>query len=172
MWKVLTRVFPSNDDGNMRERSLGWTALNILLGLNAHGRAGIAKFVASVFSVELTPLMLGYLKWGIAGAAVAATLPLTIMNVVYLPFLICSRVDLSVRKYFLSIIVGPVIHVLPFATCVVVAKFIFQHKPLTSLILGGTVGGAILTILYWRYVLPDRIRIRIFRYMGIRVSFA
>jgi hypothetical protein len=140
--------------------------------MNAHGRAGIARFVASVFSAGLTVLVLGYLKWGIVGAAVAVTLPLTVMNVVYLPLLVCRRVGLDLRRYFLSVTTKPALHVLPFAICLVAARLVFQNKPLTGLILGGTAGGAILAVLYWRYVLPERIKMRVFSFVRLRGSVA
>ena len=133
---------------------------NILVGLNAHGRAGIAKFVASICSAGLTIMVLGYLKWGIAGVAVAVTLPLTIINVFYLPYLVCGQVGLGVRRYFLSVAVGPAVHILPFAICLVVGRIVFSDAPLTGLLWGGSVGSVILAILYWRYVLPERIRVR------------
>jgi O-antigen/teichoic acid export membrane protein len=145
-------------------------ALSVLAGLNAHGRAGIAQFIASVCSAGLTVLGLWYLKWGIVGVAIAITLPLTFMNLVYLPFLICRRVGLGVRRYFLPVIAGPAVHILPFAICLVAARLIFQTKPLTGLILGGTAGGAILAILYWRYVLPDRIKMRVSCFRTMRGS--
>ena len=142
-------------------------ALNILAGLNAHGRAGMAQFVASVCSVGLTVLVLGYLGWGLAGAAVAVTLPLTVMNLVYLPFLMRRRVGLGIKQYFLSVTVRPAIHVLPFAICLVGARLIFQTKPLMGLLWGGAVGGTALAVLYWRYVIPERIKMRVFRLLGI-----
>ncbi len=136
---------------------------NILTGLNAHGRSGIAKFIASVCSVGLTVIVLGYLKWGIAGAAVAVTLPLTIVNVFYLPFLVCRKVGLGVRRYFMSVTILPAIHILPFAICLIVGRRFFNDAPLTGLLFGGTAGFAILAILYWRYVLPERIRIKAYK---------
>ena len=146
--------------------------MHILAGLNAHGRAGMAQFVASLCSVGLTVLALGYLGWGLAGAAVAVTLPLTIMNVVYLPPLICRRVGLDTRRYFLSVIAGPAVHVLPFAVCLVVARLVFKTEPLIGLVWGGSVGSAILAVLYWRYVLPDRIKTRLFRWAAMGGSVA
>ena len=140
--------------------------LNILAGLNAHGRAGIAQLVASLCSAGLTVLVLGYLKWGLAGAAVAVTLPLTVMNAAYLPRLGCRRVGLNMRRYFLSVIAGPAVYVLPFAICLVGARLIFQTRPLIGLVWGGATGGAALAVLYWRYVLPERIRIRVLRFVG------
>lgn len=147
-------------------------AFTVLAGLNAHGRAGMAQFVASLCSVGLTVLVLGYLGWGIVGAAVAVTLPLTVMNAAYLPRLVCRRVGLNMRRYFLSVMAGPIVHVMPFVICLVAARLVFQNKPLTGLILGGTAGGAILAILYWRYVLPDRIKMRLSCIRTMRGSVA
>ena len=144
--------------------------LNTLAGLNAHGRAGIAQFIAALCSAGLIVLALGYLGLGLAGVAVAVTLPLTIMNLVYLPYLICRRVGLGVAEYFLTVGVGPAVHVLPFAICLVVARLVFQAEPLIGLVWGGAVGGAILWVLYWRYVLPNRIRSRLRRLAGMRGS--
>jgi len=147
-------------------------ALTVLAGLNAHGRAGIAQFIASVCSVGLTGLVLGYLGWGLIGAALAVTLPLTVMNVAYLPLLVCRRVGLGVRRYFLSVTAGPVILVLPFGICLVVARLAFNTEPLTGLAWGGGVGGMVLAVLYWIYVLPGRIKTRMFRFMRMRGSAA
>ncbi len=135
--------------------------LNILAGLNAHGRAGMAQFFASLCSVGLTVLVLGFLKWRLAGVAIAVTLPLTIINIVYLPLLICRRVELDVKRYLLFVTVGPVIHVLPFAICLLAGRFVFKANPLNGLLWGGAVGGAILAVIYWRYVLPAKLSIKI-----------
>ncbi|MCP4609803.1 MAG: oligosaccharide flippase family protein [Planctomycetes bacterium] len=137
--------------------------LKILGGMNAHGRAGIAHFIASLCSVGLIVLVLWYLEWGIAWIAVAVTLPLTVVNLVYIPFLICRQVDLSIVQYFLSVGVGPAIHVLPFVFCLVLARNIFRTEPLVGLAWGGGTGSIVLGILYWQYVLPKKIRIKIKR---------
>jgi len=135
----------------------------ILVGINSHGRAGMAHLVASLCSVGLTVLALRYLRWGIVGAAVAVTFPLTIMNVVYLPSLICRRVELAVGGYLLSVAAGPVLHVFPFAVCLVTARIHFQSEPLVGLAWGGCGGAALLAAIYWRCVLPDRMRAKILR---------
>jgi len=136
--------------------------LSILTGMNAHGRAAVAYFLASLCSVGLTVLVLGALGWGLAGIAVAVTLPLTIMNIVYLPHLICRRVGLDMGRYFLSVMAGPAIHVLPFLFCLLAGRLIFTG-PLTGLLWGGGTGGAILMIVYYRFVFPDRVKATIIR---------
>lgn len=141
--------------------------MSILAGLNAHGRAGIAQFIGSVCSVGLTVLALGYLKWGLVGAAIAVTFPLTIVNAAYLPFLICRRVGLDVGRYALSVFVGPAVRILPFAICLVIARVLFPARPLRGLAVGGAVGGVILTALYYQCVLPERIKGRLSRLVNV-----
>lgn len=130
----------------------------ILVGLNAHGRAGIANFVAALCSAGLVFLALGPFGLGLAGATIAVTLPLMILNIAYLPVLICRRVQLDLGQYFLSVTVGPAVHVLPFAICLIIARLVFTDEPTVGLIWGGAVGGAILGVLYWMYLIPVRIK--------------
>lgn len=138
--------------------------LSMLAGLNAHGRAGIARFVASVISVALSVLVLKYLRWGLVGAALAITLPLAILNLVDIPRLICRRVGLAMRQYSLAVAAGPVLHTLPFAVCLVGARMVFPAKPLVGLAWGSAVGGIILGLVYWRHVVPDQVKRRVSRF--------
>jgi len=143
-------------------------AIRILMGLNAHGRPGLAEFIASLCSAVLLVVELSLFKWGLAGAALSVTLPLTIMNVVYLPRLVCHKVGLDVRRYFLFAIARPSAHVVPYALCLAIARIVFNNKPLVGLIWGGATGTVILAIMYWRYALPETIRERVSDY--VRVS--
>ena len=138
--------------------------LMILGGMNAHGRAGIANLIASICSVGLNIVVLKYTNLGLTGVAIAVTFPIMIMNVVYLPLLVCRRVDLDLKQYVLSIVSGPMIHVLPFAICLVVARLIFYASPLKGLLCGCAIGGILLMIFYWQFVLPDRVKMWIFRF--------
>ena len=138
--------------------------LMILGGMNAHGRAGIANLIASICSVGLNIVVLKYTNLGLTGVAIAVTLPIMIMNVVYLPLLVCHRVGLDLKHYVLSTMAGPIIHVLPFAICLVVARLIFYASPLKGLLCGCAIGGILLMIFYWQFVLPDRVKMWIFRF--------
>jgi O-antigen/teichoic acid export membrane protein len=135
--------------------------ISILAGLNAHGRAGVARFVASVISVALNVLVLKYLKWGLVGTAIAVTLPLAVLNLLDIPRLICRRVALGVWRYFLAVTLKPVLLGLPFAACLASARMVFRTRPLAGLAWGLAVGGIVMGSLYWRYVVPDRVKARI-----------
>jgi O-antigen/teichoic acid export membrane protein len=133
----------------------------VLVGLNAHGQAGVAELVASLCAIGMTFLVLGFFRWGLAGAAIALTVPLTIMNVVYLPLLTRRRIGLGTKEYFWSVTKTPVLHVLPFAICLVTARLLLHSRPMTGLACGGIVGGTILAAVYWLRVLPDRVKTRV-----------
>ena len=139
----------------------------ILTGLNAHGRAGVAQFFAFICSAGLTILVLGSLKWGLAGVAVVVTLPLTIVNIIYLPYVICRRINLDMRRYVLSVTTGPIVLVLPFAIFLIFARLFFNAEPLIGLVWGGVTGSVVLIVLYWRFVLPESVCIKILRIMRI-----
>ena len=132
--------------------------LMILVGMNAHGRVGIGQLVASLCSVGLNIFVLAHLRTGLVGTAVAVTLPLTILNMLYVPWLVCRYVRLEVKQYFLSLVVRPVLYVLPFAVCLVGARAIFRANLLEGFLIGGGVGSVALAVIYWRYVLPDQIK--------------
>jgi O-antigen/teichoic acid export membrane protein len=144
----------------------------ILAGMNAHGRAGIGELVASLCSVAATLVMLGVIHWGLVGVALAMTIPLTIMNLLYLPFLARQRTGIGLRRYCLSTAVRPVICVLPFLVCLIVARYVFAEKPFVALLLGVATGTLILFILYWRSVVPRRMKSQVLRNLGIKVAVA
>jgi O-antigen/teichoic acid export membrane protein len=130
----------------------------ILVGLNAHGRAGIAELLASLCSALLIVLGLGVFNWGLLAVALGVCVPLTIMNAVYLPIFMRRRIGLNIGRYFRSIAVAPVVHVLPFVACLVVSRLVWSARPLIGMAVGGAAGAVVLAVPYWRYVLPDRIK--------------
>jgi O-antigen/teichoic acid export membrane protein len=133
-------------------------AVKMLLGLNAHGRAGIADLVASLCGVVLTVVVLKFFRWGLASVALAVAIPLSFAYLIYVPFLASRRMGLDVWSYFTFTMIRPGVLVLPFAACLAVAKVVFGRHSLTGLMVGGGAGTCALAILYWRYVLPERVR--------------
>jgi O-antigen/teichoic acid export membrane protein len=144
--------------------------LFILAGLNEHGRAGAARCVASMCSAVLAVIMLHLVHGGLIGTAVAVMLPLTILNIVDIPRLICRRAGLSVGMYFTDVCWGPALHTLPFAACLIASRILLHTRPLISLLTGAVVGGVVLGVLYWSYVVPDRVRYRVSRFWRTRTS--
>jgi len=137
----------------------------ILVGLNAHGRPGIAELLASLCSAMLVFLGLHLFNWGLPAIAVGVSVPLAIMNGVYLPVLMRRRINLGIGRYLRAVAVAPIIRTLPFAGCLVVARLVWGDKPLIGLVVGGAIGSVVLAAMYWRYVFPDTLKDWVTRYV-------
>jgi O-antigen/teichoic acid export membrane protein len=143
-------------------------AWNVLAGLNAHGRVGLARFIASACSVVLNLLVLSHFHWGLVGTAVAVALPLMILNLVDIPLIVCRRFNLDVKRYYASVGIVPVVHVLPFAICLITCRILFREAPLTGLAVGMGTGVVLLGVLYWYVVFPERLKQRLSRPLSWR----
>lgn len=127
---------------------------DFLVGLNAHGRPGLANFFAGVCAAGMAFVTLGPLRWGLPGAALAVAIPLTIVNGVYVPIYVCRRLKISVWRYAYESARVPAFCSVPFALCLFGARMVFVDRPLAALIAGCVTGGCVLFLLYWRSVLP------------------
>jgi O-antigen/teichoic acid export membrane protein len=131
--------------------------LYMLEGLNAHGRGGVGQFVGSAISAVAVFVAFKFFHAGLTAAAVAVTVPLLIVNLWYLPMLLCRRLQQSMGKFYGDVAVGPLIHVLPFTLCLIVGRLMFKSYPIPALGLCA-VGGITLAIFYWRSVLPEKLK--------------
>jgi O-antigen/teichoic acid export membrane protein len=132
--------------------------LDILVGLNAHGRAGAAELIAGIVSVGLIIIALGPLHCGIVGVAIGVTLPITLMSGIYYTRLICKKVEMPVWHYLHSIAVAPVLHLLPFLILLVGARLAFRSAPLHGLMWSAIIGSPLVALIYWKCVLPGSMK--------------
>ncbi len=142
--------------------------ISVLRGLNAHGRAGLAEFLAAICSVGLTFLVLGPLNMGLVALAIATTLPLFVVNMVYVPMLVCRHIGLSLWQYYKEVGMQPIRYMLPFAGCLIVAKNVFYNAPIAGFISGTAIGGILLSVLYFKYVVPGSLKTRLLRLVDRR----
>jgi O-antigen/teichoic acid export membrane protein len=136
-------------------------AMTVLTGLNAHGRVGLAQVIASVCSAGLTVLLLGCMKWGLVGAAIATAIPLTVANTVYLPVQVCRSIKLSMVRYLMVAVGAPIVHTLPFLACLLATRMLLPTRSILALLIGGGAGTAVLVPIYWRYALSASVRERL-----------
>ena len=147
-------------------------AMSLLTGLNAHGRPGMVHLAAAVCSVGLVFLVLGPLKLGLEGVAVAVGLPLTVAYGWYVLAHTCHHVRIRWTTFLYRAFGTPVLCVLPMAACLVAFRVVMPAQPLHPLWLGSVTGGILLAVAYWRYILPDRIKARTLRMFGMRGTAA
>jgi len=142
-------------------------AMSLLAGLNAHGRPGMVHLAAAVCSVGLVLLALGPLQLGLEAVAVAVGLPLTIAYGGYVLARTCKRVGLPWTMFVRRAFGMPVLCTLPLAACLVAFRVLMPGQPLHALWQGSVTGGILLALAYWRHILPDRIKVRTLRLLGV-----
>jgi len=142
--------------------------LTVLMGLNAHGRVGIAKLISAICGVVMVVLVLAVLKGSLVGVALAIAIPITIANGIYVPIYTCRRLDMSLRRCITEALQTPVLCSIPFVVSLVAVRFLFADSYVLELIVGAAVGGCILTPLYWRYLLPAGLKQKTARWVAAR----
>lgn len=131
--------------------------LFMLEGLNAHGRAGLGQLIGSALSALAVLISLKFAHAGLTGAAFAVTVPLLIVNVLYLPTLLCRRLGQSLITFYRDVGMRPIIHILPFAICLVAGRLVFNTYPVITAVLCAA-GGVQVAVTYWRGVLPEKLK--------------
>jgi len=135
-----------------------WT---ILRGINKHGRVAVARLVTALGAVCLNLIVLGDLQQDLRAVALAVTVPLTIVDGLYSPLYACRQLGVPLRQYARQTWKRPFLCVLPFAGCLLTARLVFVEQPLAALAVGSVVGGAVLGLTYWLWVIPSAIREKI-----------
>lgn len=130
--------------------------ITILIGMNAQTRYILGSLAAAVSSVVLCGLFIGPLGAGLMGAALAVVLPLTLLGTFYLPVYGCRLLGVSVTHYFVQSWRKPLLTILPFAFLLTVVRIVLP--PSAALPTGVLVGGGLLAVQYWRWVLPENLR--------------
>lgn len=133
---------------------------NILVGTNMHGRAAVLSLVSSTISVALCAAALGPLHGGLVSAALALTLPMTLVETLGTTFYACRQLKIPFGPFLAHVWRLPILCALPFAACLLGARAAFPEQPAAALAAGLLSGGALLAGTYWRWVIPESIRKR------------
>ena len=131
--------------------------LCMLEGLNAHGKAGLGQFIGSALSAAAVFVSFKFFHAGLTAAAVAVTVPLLLVNLMYLPMLLCRRLGESLAKFYSKVAIGPLLHVIPFTVSLVVGRLMFKAYPIAAIAVCAA-GGVTLAIFYWRSVIPKGLK--------------
>jgi O-antigen/teichoic acid export membrane protein len=143
------------------------TTYQILLGMGRHGVPALVTFAAALLAATLAIISVGWLQWGLIGAAVALVLPLTITYGIFLPLYACRVLGIGFWQYWLASSRGPFYAAVPFATCLVLTRWSWSDGSVGALVFGLGIGSAVLAVIYWQYVIPPSMRHSVTRFVGI-----
>lgn len=133
---------------------------NILVGTNMHGRAAAMSLASSSIAVLLCALALGPFQGGLVSAALALTLPLTLVESLCTTFYACHSLKIPFGRFLVRVWRLPLLSCLPFAACLFGARAAFPQEPFLCLAAGLLTGGVLLAGIYWTWVFPESIKRR------------
>ena len=142
------------------------SAYSILMGMGRHGIPSIAEFVAAVCGVALCAVAMSRFDGGMTSAALAIALPVTIVGGLLTPIYACRVLGVKLWRYVGAVTLGPLLAVVPFVVILVVARWVWPNQPMRSLFIGTGCGGLVLAAVYWIWVVPPALRVRISRALG------
>jgi O-antigen/teichoic acid export membrane protein len=137
--------------------------LTILIGLNSHGRVGLANLAISGLGVAFGMLAVGRLGWGLLGGALGIAVPLLIGSGLLIPLYACRQLRTRPVEYVRRAFLGPLLCATPFGLCLLGARLLFGTRPALALVAGVAAGVLVLVPLYWRYVVPATLRVQVGR---------
>ena len=130
---------------------------SMLSGLNIHGRGGLGQLFGSAVSAASVFVALKVFHAGLAGAALAVTVPLLMVNLIYLPVLLCQRLGQNLGTFYRQVAMEPLLYVLPFGLFLCAGRILFDSHLVWAAV-ACLAGAASLFILYWTLVLPNRLK--------------
>lgn len=116
----------------------------ILLGRGAHGAPGAATALGAVAGILLSLLLLGPLKMGLLGAAIAIAVPITIVDGFVIPRLACRSIGVRPRQYVVTLLR----HALPLTLALVVVFAALRAAPIRADWLVVALGGVATLVVY------------------------
>ena len=129
--------------------------ISILQGMNAHGRPGLAKLVASVGCLALAWVTMFKFDMGLLGAAISVTVPLALSDGLYVPWHACRELGLSFGRYLFDVWRGPIVAALPFVGVLLLGRYGWMTQVnIYTLAETALAAGAVLAATYWVWVLP------------------
>ncbi|MCC7462938.1 MAG: lipopolysaccharide biosynthesis protein [Gammaproteobacteria bacterium] len=135
-------------------------AVQILIGLDAHGRVALLNLVLVMIVLATGTLALNHFGWSIVGAGLLVVASQGVLYGIMLPAFACARVRIPLLHYVRAAFAVPMACSVPFAAVLAAVRWRFEARPALALLLGALAGGAVLLPLYWRYLLDGAQRTR------------
>ncbi len=142
----------------------GAPAMQILIGLNAHGRATSVLLGGSILAVGLSFGTLYVLDGSLVAVAAGIVLPSILVQGIYIPGEVCRRLGIKRGSYWREVWGRPLRALVPFAALLGLTRVALSGRPGWQLLVALVVGGVVLGVSYWRAeLLPERLRISLAR---------
>ncbi len=139
----------------------------IFSGLNKHGKIGLYKVSASLAGAALTWVGLSLFDWGLFEVAVALIAPLIVIDGLLIPIITCRAMSVDIGSYLMGAYLKPLLLVLPFASVLYAVRIWYVGDEIMQLLVGSVAGGGVLLVVYWSFVFPKSVKIKLLGKLNI-----
>jgi O-antigen/teichoic acid export membrane protein len=141
----------------------------IMTGLNRHGRIAFVKLGGSLACAMAVALGLYFGQDKLLWAALGLTLPMMVVDGILVPTIACRALKVSLREFYHLTLLEPFMLFLPSGICLVAARLVFPAQPLLLLVIGGSIAGLVQVVMFYKFALPERLRLQLRRLSFSRV---
>lgn len=138
---------------------------SLLQGLNSHGRPGLYKFMASVAGIAFAFVALALFHSSVTVAAAALFLPFWVSELIATPRFAARRHGFSLRQYWLSGVIKPLLIMTPMIACLLIFRFTYAIRPVLMLLVGVPAGLLCFTVSYWFFGASEEFRKKVVNYI-------
>jgi O-antigen/teichoic acid export membrane protein len=128
----------------------------ILKGMNAHGKIGLINFCISIVCFLAGFALLQTIGWTMNNAAALLAVSFSASLGLSPALYACHKLKVSYLHYFFYSILPPLLCNTVFIACLLAGRRFFPANTIAAVGVGGTVGIVLLTILYLRFIFPDK----------------
>ena len=130
-----------------------------MIGLNAHGRLAKFTFFATITSLILCYIALAFFNGGLISAAISIVAPLMVADGIFITSYACKKLNLPLRYYARKVWGETLLCVIPFVICLFLFRILLE--PINALFCGVFIGGFVLLVIYWKWMMPSSLRARV-----------
>ncbi len=139
------------------------TVREILKGMNLHGRIGGITLITSVICFGTILLLTWRYQLTLTTAAVLIAVPLSLSLGILPAFYACKNLNIQYSQYLKHTLTGPFLCNVVFGFCLWFFRFFYTDDIILYIFWGTFVGGALLLILYLKFIFPPKSLSRIFK---------
>ncbi len=162
---VILEIWMGSDYANLTVMSIlaigyfflisQYPVLQILVGLNKHGRISLLNFGVTLSVFFLGIAYISMTEWSLVSAALVVAGSLTVGNGFLIPLYACKELSINLTDYIVGVFRLPVVLCLPLLLIFLGARLMFSNELLYGLLVSTFIGSIITLWLYWCYLAPD-----------------
>lgn len=145
-------------------------AMRILVGVNAHGRVAVRSLMYSAVVLTICLIVAFNIGWTPTVAAVVVCVSMMAGPGISVVAGACKRFGVGFGDYFREAVARPLLCNLPLIGIVVASRALDRDVTALDAAIWSAVGGTLVVVLYWFFIMPDSLRDKFRRRLGMRVS--